>query len=120
MPHLVHHQIAAFEGEPIQDAAQRLEVSVRDTVLLLLGLEAEWHGVPDLQVVDDGRGAELVVVPHGIPQVVALALGVLGYVVEVSLLLATDLFVLGGYDSCALEFPYLRPECLLCLGLCGK
>jgi hypothetical protein len=108
MPHLVHHQIAAFEGEPIQDAAQRLEVSVRDTVLLLLGLEAEWHGVPDLQVVDDGRGAELVVVPHGIPQVVALALGVLDKVVNIPLLLIAELLVVGGFDLATLEFFYLR------------
>ena len=52
MPHLVHHQIAAFECEPIQDTAQRLEVSVRDTVLLLLGLEAQRHSFLDLDEVN--------------------------------------------------------------------
>ena len=108
MPHLVHHQIAAFEGEPIQDAAQRLEVSVRDTVLLLLGLEAERHGISDLQVLNGGRGAELIVVPHGIPQVVALALGVLDKVVNIPLLLIAELLVVGGFDLATLEFFYLR------------
>ena len=87
MPHLVHHKIAAFECEPIQDAAQRLEVSLRSPVLILLGLEAEWQSVPDLQVLNGGRGTELVVVPHGISQIVALALGVYLKVVKIPLLL---------------------------------
>ena len=120
MPHIVHHQIAAFECEPIQDTAQRLEVSLGSPVLVLLSLKAERHGVPDLNVIKRGGGAKLVVVSYIVPRVVALTLGVLGEVVEVSLLLVADLFVLGSYDSRALEFPYLRLKCLLCLRPCGE
>ena len=52
MPHLVHHQLATLELEPVQDAAQRLEVSNRDSVLLLLGLETERHSFLDLDAVN--------------------------------------------------------------------
>ena len=52
MPHLVHHQLATLELEPVQDAAERLEVSKRDSVLLLLGLEAERHSFLDLDSID--------------------------------------------------------------------
>ena len=40
MPHLVHHQLATLELEPVQDTPKRLHVSLGGTVLLLLGLEA--------------------------------------------------------------------------------
>ena len=52
MPQLVHHQLATLELEPVQEAAQRLEVSNRDSVLLLLGREAEWHSFLNLDAVN--------------------------------------------------------------------
>ena len=87
MSHLVHDQIAAVGGETVQDATQRLKVSRGSPILVLLGFKAERHGILHLDVVESGGGPILVVMPHGVPQVVTLRLGILACVEEVSLLL---------------------------------